>query len=813
MNDWRTTFYAYALILSAALSIVVFWIIWQRRTKPGAMVLSLLMLSTAEWSFSVALEATAITISEKVFWSQISYLGVVSTVPLLFIFTLAYANYWKRVSRLGVAAIWIIPVITFILSSTNEFHHLIWSGYEFVPNSTILIYHHGIAFWVHIVFLYILLSIASSILIWNAIRNRNLYRQQTLAILIAVSIPIITNALYISGFSPLTGADLTPAAFSFSGALLGWAIYKIRLFDITPVESDEIIENLYDGIIILDSGNRIIHANPAAMGLIPPQDHNIIGDDVFTAFPFLAGINLDQDNSSEKQLSPSLRLDAPLFIEIHIRQILGKNLASTNRLIITHDISARKTAELALLESKKRNMVLMENTALPVVIIDLASFSILYANQRIYDLVEQTGNYMTGENLASIFAQDGELQRVIKLTKKRGKLSEYEAPLVISSGRKIWTLISANLIQFENRDAIFMSFNDISGRKLVEETERQQRIFSDALRSSVAALNSSLKLDEVLDCILTSLEKVIPHDTANIMLVDEAGFARVVRAHGYEAVGMDLLINRIALQVSETPNLLKMAMSACPHLIADTSKEPGWVDIDGSNWVKSYIGAPVLVKGKVVGYINLDSTKPRIFSQSQAERLQIFADQAGIAIENARMFETMEKMAIVDMLTGLYNRHHFYILAEREMERYKRYLKPFSVIMMDLDHFKLINDRYGHQAGDYVLQEMARIITTEMRKMDIIGRLGGEEFAILLPETGLDQAILAADRLRKRLDDTSFVTEDHAIHITASMGVAEMTADIENIQMLLSRADRLLYQAKANGRNQVRAALESLFSS
>ncbi len=214
------------------------------------------------------------------------------------------------------------------------------------------------------------------------------------------------------------------------------------------------------------------------------------------------------------------------------------------------------------------------------------------------------------------------------------------------------------------------------------------------------------------------------------------------------------------------------------------------VDIDYTRWVHSYIGAPIYIKGKVVGYINLDSAKKKAFNRSQADRLQLFADQAAIAIDNAQMFEKMEHMAIIDMLTGLYNRRHILELVEREYERYQRYNSSFSIIMMDLDHFKTINDRYGHQAGDCVLQQLSAIFESSLRKMDIPGRMGGEEFIILLPETELRQAGQVAERIRAKIESTPFDFDGQILQVTASFGVATMASSISSLQELVSVADK-----------------------
>jgi len=318
-------------------------------------------------------------------------------------------------------------------------------------------------------------------------------------------------------------------------------------------------------------------------------------------------------------------------------------------------------------------------------------------------------------------------------------------------------------------------------------------------------LNSTLKFDEVLDRLLLSLEKVIPHDLANIMLVDESGTARIVRARGYDAAGLEK-VAQLNLQVIEIPTLLKMAISGAPLVIPDTTQGEGWVNLDGMEWIRSYLAAPIQVKGKLVGYINLDSARPNVYDKSHIERLQIFADQAAIAIENAHMFEKVEQMAIADTLTGLYNRRHFYDLGDREIERNKRYHSPLSILLIDLDHFKKINDLYGHDTGDHVLQEVTRSFANALRKMDIPGRLGGEEFVILLPETQVDQAVYVAERLRQVVENTRIKAGSELVSITASIGVATMNPDIPNLQALINSADKAMYLAKDGGRNRVVAA-------
>jgi len=187
-------------------------------------------------------------------------------------------------------------------------------------------------------------------------------------------------------------------------------------------------------------------------------------------------------------------------------------------------------------------------------------------------------------------------------------------------------------------------------------------------------------------------------------------------------------------------------------------------------------------------------------------RLQAFADQAAIAIRNAQLFEEKENLSIKDDLTGLYNHRYFYECAEREMQRSLRYHKDFSLIMMDIDHFKKVNDRYGHQAGDELLQNVANNCLSSLRKSDILCRFGGDEFIALLPETNKTDALKIARRIREVAASSIFHVKQDKFNITLSLGVAAKDDACSSVDALVSAADEALYKAKKAGRNCVRVS-------
>ena len=165
--------------------------------------------------------------------------------------------------------------------------------------------------------------------------------------------------------------------------------------------------------------------------------------------------------------------------------------------------------------------------------------------------------------------------------------------------------------------------------------------------------------------------------------------------------------------------------------------------------------------------------------------------------------ETLARLASIDPLTGVYNRRYYYERAEIEFKKSLRYHHPLSVLMLDADHFKSVNDQFGHHMGDSVLIELTRVCTRLTRGSDFMGRLGGEEFAICCPETDLAGAKLLAERIREAIHNCTVVNEDVKIKFTVSIGVAELTGNDENFDNIHERADQLLYQAKQLGRNRV----------
>ena len=217
----------------------------------------------------------------------------------------------------------------------------------------------------------------------------------------------------------------------------------------------------------------------------------------------------------------------------------------------------------------------------------------------------------------------------------------------------------------------------------------------------------------------------------------------------------------------------------------------------------SVLALPLRAGDRFIGMLSAQSYQPDAYTPEDGYLLEMLAATAAVALENTRLLKEIQWLAITDPLTGLYNRRGLFEVGEREVDRYRRFRRPFCVFLLDIDMFKLVNDSYGHYIGDQVLLKMTESLQSQSRDIDILGRYGGEELVMILPETGLEQAIQVAERARIFVQDHPFSTDRGEISVTISIGVAEMDPSTHDLATLIDRADKAMYAAKQAGRNRV----------
>lgn len=352
-------------------------------------------------------------------------------------------------------------------------------------------------------------------------------------------------------------------------------------------------------------------------------------------------------------------------------------------------------------------------------------------------------------------------------------------------------------------DCLLANFSDITDRWQAEQRNRTRNTILELLAKGAS-------LTETLNALTRSVEMEAQRMLCSILLLDaDARHLRVGAAPSlpeFYNQAIDGLEIGAGVGSCGTAAFTRQRV-----VVSDIQTHPYWAnyrDLASRAKLSACWSEPIFSsQGRLLGTFAIYHQQPNEPKENDLLIIRQAANLASIAIEHHQALDELERRAHTDFLTGLANRGRFMELAETEQARSARYSTPFSVLLLDIDHFKTINDRHGHKSGDAVLQALATILQRTLREVDIIGRVGGEEFAVLLPETGVKRALEVAERLRQAIADTAISTEnDLPLHTTVSIGVAAPAAAQEHLDTVLRQADAALYAAKNGGRNQVCSA-------
>ncbi len=322
---------------------------------------------------------------------------------------------------------------------------------------------------------------------------------------------------------------------------------------------------------------------------------------------------------------------------------------------------------------------------------------------------------------------------------------------------------------------------------LKQQLNRRMEDLSLLLRAATV-IGSQLELDQTLNQILDSLYEVAGVSNAAIFLLEEQDMVLVLRAHrGYRG---DVFNFRIPIGKGITGRAAKTGEVV---VVCDVNRDPDY--IRGVEDAKSEMAIPLKVEGKAIGVLDIESETHDFFDAHRQALIRTLADQVGLALYNSILYERTQQMAITDHLTDLYNRRYFIEQARKEVLRSGRFAHSLSLLFLDLDDFKLYNDRLGHLAGDQLLVQAAQLLRANARETDVVCRFGGDEFLLLMPETPLAGTAIVAERIRHLMEIST--------PITVSLGVAEFNRREDTIESLLEKADKALYSAKKAGKNRV----------
>jgi len=376
--------------------------------------------------------------------------------------------------------------------------------------------------------------------------------------------------------------------------------------------------------------------------------------------------------------------------------------------------------------------------------------------------------------------------------------------LVDRNPRRIFSPGDQRLLELFAQQAISAIEN---ARLFTEEKRRSEEL--GILFESSTALVKTLDLDEVYRIATGQLARAANATSARILTCDlQNGLATIVAEYASsEANEKEAIFDEgVTYDLSGYPRTLAALREgrALAQFASSPYLDPGDRLEMRTYGIKSALQLPMIASDDIIGYAEIwESRTERLWSEEEIQLCQTLANQAALVIENARLYSQMQYLAVTDTLSGVLNRRGLFDRGQHEVNRALRFSTPLAAIMLDIDHFKHINDTYSHAVGDEVLRTLARVCQANLRSVDLIGRYGGEEFAILLPDTDADSARQVAERLRQAVADTPVIIPKGQVSFTVSLGVASLVVGTTTLAVLLDQADTAMYFAKRAGRNQV----------
>jgi PAS domain S-box-containing protein len=509
----------YVLIsaFAAAVALVVAIVAWQRRSAPGGRPLVGLMLAVFIWSAGAAIEYATIGIPGKVFWGKVQYLGVVTCPVFFLLLALEYSHLDHWLTRRTIAALFVVPGITLLLAFTNEWHGLLWPTVTPVgaPADNLALYGHGIAFWIGSVgYSYLLMVIGTILLVRAAMHLSSIYRLQAGTLILAALMPWGINIIYVFGFSPTPGLELTPLVLAFTGAIVAWNILRLRLLDLAPIARETLIETMAEGMVVLDVQDRVVDINPAARSLLNVTGQSCVGwsmRELFATWPEWPACCRDLRTG---QVELPLHDAAQRTCELTITPIHDRRGHYSGRLLVLHDITARKTAqvkierlkdelearvaartaELASSEERFRQVITsISDSVFALRVAPDGAVTRLYTSPRVADLTGFTPDVADGDffGFLELVVHSDDLAGVLAFLKRSLIVGagELEYRWVRTDGAILWIRTSVRVRADGCDKIIFGVSSDISERRRMEQIDVEMRALAelDKLRAELVS--------------------------------------------------------------------------------------------------------------------------------------------------------------------------------------------------------------------------------------------------------------------------------------------------------------------------------------
>lgn len=336
------------LALAAVIGAILALFAWRRRSVRGSIPFIMLTFSTSVWSLGYLFELMSNHLPTKLLFAKVEYLGIEAIPVMWLIFTMEITGKVEQLTARSRAVLLAGPLVAILLVWSNEYHGLIWQAVElqFKEHFSVLDLTYGIGFWAQSILAYSYLIVGTILLVRAFTKAEALFRSQVRTLLISLFAPWIANALYITGLNPLPGFDLTPLAFTFSGMVMAWGLYRYQLMDIVPIARGIVLEHMRDGVVTLDVFGRVVDLNQSASAILGCERAAVIGknlSEVFGGWPALVYCLQELSDVREDFLLTQGYMDR--HFDIHVVPLRSGRASSFGHLIVLHDITERKRVE------------------------------------------------------------------------------------------------------------------------------------------------------------------------------------------------------------------------------------------------------------------------------------------------------------------------------------------------------------------------------------------------------------------------------------------------------------------------------------
>ena len=402
-----------------------------------------------------------------------------------------------------------------------------------------------------------------------------------------------------------------------------------------------------------------------------------------------------------------------------------------------------------------------------------------------------------GHRLGSLSARDD------ARTKERSRRLGFDFHVAVTDGTRPSASEVLALLKKPRRGAASRESRRVPLSRQLRRATQRLTVLTDIVK----AANSILEPRKVIETIMTRVQQLIPSEAWSMLMVDEEKqeltFELALGEKGKDVAGFRVKIGEgVAGWVAQTGK---------PTIVNNAAKDPRFAkrfDSETQFRTRSILCAPLISRGRTIGVVQVINRRGGRFTQTDLDLLMTMVEPCAIAIENAILFQRTEQLTITDDLTKLFNSRYLNVYIGREIKRCKRHGIPLSIIFLDLDGFKSVNDQHGHLAGSRTLTEVGGILAEAVRESDILARYGGDEFVVVLPETPPAGALVIAERIRRAIASHPFLREEGLeARISASFGIASYPDHALTPEGLIQKADQAMYRVKEKDKNGIEVAV------